>query len=152
MWLLNLDNPRNAWREFAALGIWPTGLAELPFHLMSTSPDRLPRIAYIGIGGIALLPLALFHRSARKDAVFFSVITPGMLILALWMRGEDAHLATELLIYPAQLGLAVLVGLGLDCVLDARRTAQHPAVWIPGLSFTLVSFALAYFSAPETHS
>lgn len=141
---LQLHNPWEVWRETVLVGEWPLRIRDLVYHVISATPDKSPRIGYIGMLSIALLPIAYFHRHARKDAFYFSAIAVVLVLVALWSRQEDARFALELLIFPAHFGLAVLIGLGLDHALDTRRPLRHPLVWMPGALLVTMTLLLTW--------
>ncbi len=137
-WICSLNHPlRTLWRlDFA--GFSPQHWQEAFVQLLMTQPDALPHIGYAGVISLLVLPAALFHRPARRDAFFFICLTPICFAMAgapnLVLPFGFPHKAFAA---PGLLGIAALVSLGTDRLL-IPKSPHAPATWMPGLIAVLL--------------
>ncbi len=131
-WLIQLDNPLSVLGPYDLAGIFPSKLREIPFQCLAATPDVLPRPGYLGTATLLLIPLALFQRHARLEALFFLLASALLFPAAalghsLW----GGRLPLEVLVFPAALAVAVLAALGANRLFAAGRDTLSPLVWIP---------------------
>lgn len=152
-WYRSLDVPREAFWRLHLAGETPARLRDLLSHwLMAVAtPDTLPRVAYMGIGTLILLPAAFFHRGARKDVVFFSaavlILAPAA-VFGQHIAGGDWPWAA--LFFPSSFCLAALAAVGADRLLSAGRDPRSPLVWGPVLLALAIAVVVFLVSAAPT--
>jgi len=109
-----------AWNVHVAAAA-PAQLPDLLNQFLSSTRQSLPRLAYMGIAPLPFVAAAVFHRQARRAAVFLLIVgfCTWPLIVA---RGIDFPLGLPhvAFTFPAALATAALAGLGLDRLTTGR--------------------------------
>lgn len=144
-WLSRLEAPEMLLGRIDLPGQMPSHLTELLTQMLSPAPDLTPRLGYVGIPALLLLPAACTHRVAWRSTLFFAVTVVVSFSLALSARawGVTAF-SPQTFLFPATFGLAVLTALGADRLLARHRDAQTPARWMAwGLFFIAVLLVFA---------
>ncbi|MBI4559325.1 MAG: YfhO family protein [Candidatus Hydrogenedentes bacterium] len=141
-WVITLDAPGQAlWRlDLSARA--PSKTADLVLQLLIAKPGSLPRLAYLGIATLMLLPAALFHRK-RRDMIYFSVAAAafGGLILLEPAR-VPAAFPPSAFAFPAVFAIAVLAAMGVDRLLAPRISKHDPKIWAPAGAVLAAAAAL----------
>ncbi len=142
---LHLDDPFGAIWNFNLAAEAPVSWHELLAQMLTPDASSLPRIAYMGIITLLLVPVALFHRHRRREVAFFFLVAVAGISAAL--SGPDnmplgfPHLA---LLYPVAFSLAALAALGADRLLTPRSTFRSQPVWLPASVALIMSGAMIY--------
>ena len=150
-WAWSLHEP---WRALFGAGIPGEAAAsaeELAAHLLVATPGAVPRLGYLGPLALLAIPAALFHGTARRDALFFLVAAPVLLFLGIGGFGRmPLPFSNVFFLFPAMFSLAVLATLGLDRLLVAAPYRRVGRVWLPALVTAAATAALFYVAADET--
>lgn len=145
-WLSHLEAPGIVLGRIDLPGQMPTHVTELLTQMLSPSPDLTPRLGYVGIPALLLMPAALTHRVAWRSTLFFGVTVIVAFSLALSARAWGVTtFSPQTFLFPATFGVAVLTALGADRLLARHRDAQTPARWLAWGLFLVV--ALLVFGA-----
>lgn len=149
-WLHELDRPESAGWSLMIDAHAPVSPRALAAQLMMCRSGTLPRIGYIGIGTLLLLPAAFFHWPRRREVVFFLVVA--LLLLGVYVfrwnclpMGFPSHALVYMLVFC----VATLAAIGMDRLLIRPRAPRIPAVWPPGVLVLVCSSVLFYFAAAQ---
>lgn len=144
-WVWSREQPAEALWALNLPGQVPASARELLAQLLVSTPEALPRIAYLGVAPLVLVPAALFHRSMRRDALFFATAGALLFFVALGGAGRIAlPFPQRYLLFPGMFCLSVLVSLGFNR-LSLPRSVPHPApVWVPALAVIAAAAGLFY--------
>ncbi|MBI2431906.1 MAG: YfhO family protein [Candidatus Hydrogenedentes bacterium] len=144
LWAAGRAAPGKALFHLELAGHAPATLDALLGNLLTATAGLLPRPGYMGIGTLLLLPAALFHRTARRETIYFTAA--GVLAAALAVAPMNAlpGLPREAWLFPAAFSFAVLAGLGADRLFTVTRDPRSPFVWIPVLLLLLIAGAIFY--------
>lgn len=128
----------------------PVSPRTLLAQLFMSRPGALPRLGYVGIGTLLVIPGAFFHWQRRKETSFFAGALLLLVVLYLfrWNRmpwGFPSHTC----LYMVVVCLAVLAAIATDRVLIRPRPYRIPAVWPPGLLITVCAGVLFYAAAGQ---
>lgn len=105
---------------------------ELLAQVFAPSGGMLPRLAYLGIPALALVPAALFHRHRWREVGFFLAAAAVLVAIAVLVPFRlPLGFPRVALLHPAVFGLAMLTALGADRILVPRQTFRAPSVWAP---------------------
>ena len=129
----------------------PLSTPDLFTQFLRVTPGPLPRLAYIGIGGLLLLPAALFHRPAWRAVALFAVSAPVLLLIA--YAGElrlPPYLPPEAFALAAMFALASLAAFGADRLLLPRSVAHPPSAWPPVIAVGITALALFVVAPAST--
>lgn len=149
-WWRSLDGPGAAFWQFSIAGETPARLPDLVNHwLMAVAgPDMLPRVAYLGVVTLILLPAAFFHRATRQDAWFFA--GAAAIFYVLGVSGQSllgGGWPWAALLFPAAFCMAALAAIGADRLLATGRDPRSPLVWGPVLLALAIAAVVFYVSA-----
>lgn len=128
----------------------PLDLADLFTQFLRTMQGTQPRLAYIGVGGLLLLPAALFNRPNWRAVAYFAAAAPVLLLVA--YRGAPnlpVVLPAEAFAIAAMFALASLAGLGADRLLIPRSVPHAPGLLVPLGMVTAVAL-LVFLIAPAS--
>ncbi len=142
-WLTQLESPGWVLGRVDVPGQMPAHLTELLTQMLSPAPDLTPRLGYVGVAALALMPVAFTRRGAGRTTVFFGMAIVAGLSLALSGRalGVTAF-SPQAFLFPASLGMAVLTALGADRLLARTRDVQSPKLWPPWTIFLIAVLIL----------
>lgn len=145
-WLSHLDAPGGVLGRIDVPGQMPAFLLELMTQMLSPAPDLAPRLGYVGVAALVLMPVAFTRRGALRTTLFFALMMIGGLSLALSGRalGVTAF-SPQAFLFPAILGMAVLTALGADRLLVRTRDVQSPKLWLPWTLF-LLAVVVVFFA------
>jgi sulfur carrier protein ThiS len=145
VWLHDMGWPDGLLWGTTLAGRVPRGAAELLQQAFSAKAGPLPRIGYVGITTLLLIPAAFFQRKRWRDAVFFWTAAV-VLILASLMGQESMPFGfpRPVLFLGASFCIAVLAGLGAGRLLLARRELKDKPVWLPALVVFLLAAAVFF--------
>ncbi|MCC6697642.1 MAG: YfhO family protein [Candidatus Hydrogenedentes bacterium] len=142
VWALQLDKPIEALWNFNIAAEAPVASRELLAQLLTPSAGTMPRIAYVGIIPLLLVPAALFHRHRKREVAFFLLAAAGF---ALVSNAGDMRMPFGFprlaFFYPLVFCVAVLTALGADRLLTPRSTFRARPVWLPA-SAVLIAAAV----------
>ena len=146
-WLLGRAEPLATLWGPGVPGESPDSLASLCSQILATSPGMLPRVAYMGIGALLLTPAALFHKTRKRQVVFFLGVALCLLVLVLRPGPLPGGFPDSHLFVPVALSVAMLTALGADRLLVARQPFRGPGVVLPGGATLLAVVILFLMSA-----
>lgn len=147
--LLQAENPGRLFWNFELDAQAPTNLRNLLVQFLLSKPGSLPRIAYVGIPALLLLPAAMFHRTLRTLA--FGLAASAAACLALYLSGGllPAGFPARAFAYPLIFALALLAGLGADRLMRLPSAQQGSSVRLPAVITLVWSLVLFYASASQ---
>ncbi|MDZ4858669.1 MAG: YfhO family protein, partial [Candidatus Hydrogenedentes bacterium] len=145
-WVVRLESPFDyLWAlplEFPA----PATAAELFTQVFASEPGESPRLAYLGIASLALIPAALLHRRRRRDTAFFVLAGLASVVFILFFGWRlPLHFPLPALVFPILLCAALLVSIAADRLFIPRRTFRSPTVWFP-VTLVLVACAILFYA------
>jgi len=149
-WAASLERPVSALWRLDLVGLAAQGWREMLRQLLMAKSDTLPHIGYVGISSLLAIPAVLFHKTARRDALFFLVAGPAFLFVAgACGKYLPFSFPAPAFAIPGAFCVAVLTALGLDRLLAPAREPQAPNVWAPALFVLIAAGALLYVSSAE---
>ena len=150
LWVMEYPGARDAVLRVPLAVQNPFSAPDLFTQFLRVTQGPLPRLAYIGVGGLLLLPAALFHRPARRAVAIFALAAPVLLLIA--YAGElrlPIYLPPEAFALAAMFALASLAAFGADRLLIPRSVPHPPAV-LPPVIVTVVTAAVLFLIAPAS--
>ncbi len=147
VWLYEGAGPASLLWGSDVPGQTAANLAEAVQQAFLSQPGLVPRLGYVGIPTLLLLCAGVFHRKARREALFFIVCGAGPLAGAV-MAGDILPWAfpPEVMYFPATFCAAMLAGLGCDRLLTPRLDHRSPSIWLPALVVIGLAGLVLYLS------
>ncbi|HPO13155.1 MAG TPA: YfhO family protein [Candidatus Hydrogenedentes bacterium] len=150
LWVLTLDAPLDALTRLELAGQLASRPQDLLLQFLGVSPDILPYVGYMGIAALLSLPVAVLHKTARVEMLFFFLSATACSILSvLGKMMVSSAVAYDMLMYPACFSLAVLAALGADRLFTVGRDPRSPLLWASSLIFLAGACVLFYISSAE---
>jgi len=150
LWWMTLDAPFDALTRIELAGHLATRLRDIPLQFLGTSSDILPYAGYLGIAALLALPVAVLHKSARVEMLFFfPAATACLIVSVLGKTLVNSDISFDALVFPASFSLAVLAALGLDRLFTVGRDTRSPVLWASSLIFLAGACSLFYVSSAE---
>ena len=148
VWCTLLDAPGEAVWRLDAAGVAPARLRDLLAQFLVAEPGVLPRMGYVGIATLLIVPAAFFHRAARGEAIFFAAAALILFPAAVLGRATPAaSFSPAGLLFPAVFSIAVLAALGADRSFGTGRNVRSPLTWGPPLVVLLTAVGLFYIGS-----
>ncbi|MBX7255835.1 MAG: YfhO family protein [Candidatus Hydrogenedentes bacterium] len=136
--LATADPSQTLWNMTVAAQPY-TAPGELLAQVFAPTGGMLPRLGYVGIPALALIPAALFHRHRWREVGFFfgatAVLIAVATLLPIRLPLSFPRLA---LLHPAIFGIAMLVSLGADRVLVPKQNFRAPSIFFPAVAMMAV--------------
>ncbi len=150
LWWMTLEAPFDALTRLELAGHLATRLRDIPLQFLGTSSDILPYAGYMGIAALLALPVAVLHKSARAEMLFFFPAAAACLVVSVLGKTlVSGDLSFDALVFPASFSLAVLAALGLDRLFTVGRDTRSPLLWASSLIFLAGACFLFYVSSAE---
>ena len=152
LWMRELDAPGElAWS--LPLTMRPSGtFGDLGLQTLMARRGVTPRIGYVGIGTLLMLPPVLTHWIRRRHAAYFLLAAAVFVTLHVLGAGGRTHALPHSAFayaYPAVFAVAVLAALGVDRLLVEPQGHRTPALLPPALLVLFVAAALFYVSTAQ---
>ena len=150
VWAVRLERPLEALWNFNVAAGTPVSPRELLVQLLTPSAGTLPRIAYVGIPTLLLVPAALFHRRRKREVAYF-LLAAGAFAVA--SSAGDAQMPFGFprlaFFYPLVFCVAALASLGADRLLTPRTTFRAQPMWLPASVVLVASAAMIWAFGAE---
>lgn len=135
MWARGLETPAKALWYLRVGGELPSSLREAAVQTFTARQGDLPRLCYVGMIPLILLPAAFFQRKHWRETLLFLVVgTAAWLMGAAGLKTMPAGLPREAYFGLSAFCCAVLAALGADRVLQPRRDYHSASVWPAALA------------------
>jgi hypothetical protein len=148
LWAIRSEGVADAIWNLRPAALAPVILRDLASHLLITTPSSLPRLAYIGIAALPLIPVALLHRDARRVVIFLVLTLP--VVWLLWVIGKDGmpfQFPANGFIFVATMCAALLAALGFDRLFLATERRGF-ILHAPPVLLALTGVVLLFFVVP----
>ncbi|MBN2308527.1 MAG: YfhO family protein, partial [Candidatus Hydrogenedentes bacterium] len=148
LWLSRLEEPAAVlWNLDMAVQA-PFTAGELLRQAFMCQPGMTPRLGYVGIATLVLIPAALFHREGkRRHALFFLAAAVASAAAALlpnaWIPFGFPQRA---FLYLWVFSMAALAALGADRLLVPWDNHRSRSIWVPA-SITLIAIAALFYAS-----
>ncbi len=129
-WAMTLDSPSAALWYLRSGGLLPGSFREAVVQTFSSRPGGLPRLCYVGMVPLILVPAACFQRKNWREVLLFLLVGAGA-----WMLGiagpqrVAGGLPRETFLYLVVFCVAVLTALGADRIFKPRKDYRSVQVW-----------------------
>jgi hypothetical protein len=143
VYAMRLDDPFAwIWGPRVAAPI-PGNASELFVQAIVNAAGTQPRMAYVGILPIMLVPAAIFHRHRRRDAVLYALIAAGSILVAAFFGWQPPfQFPVSALMLPVVVAVALLAAIGADRLLTPRTSFRSPSIALPVLVTLAVCAAM----------
>ena len=129
-WAMTLDSPADALWYLRSGGLLPGSFREAVVQTFSSRPGDLPRLCYVGMLPLILVPAACFQRKNWRETLVFLLAGAGAWALgAVGPQRVVAGLPREAFLYLAVFCVAVLAALGADRIFKPRKDYRSVHVW-----------------------
>ncbi len=129
-WAMTLDSPADALWYLRSGGLLPGSFREAVAQTFSSRPGDLPRLCYVGMLPLILVPAACFQRKNWRETLVFLLAGAGAWALgAVGPQRVVAGLPREAFLYLAVFCVAILAALGADRIFKPRKDYRSVHVW-----------------------
>ncbi|MCP4644965.1 MAG: YfhO family protein [bacterium] len=143
LWVARLDAPAQGLWNLGVAGHLPADAGDLMRQAFMAKAGMLPRLGYVGIATLLLIPAALFHRNGRYQVLFFLLVAA--LLVAASVVGAallPAAFPAYACLYGAAFAVSVLAAFGADRLLTPRHGHRSQSIWAPAITALVLTAAL----------
>lgn len=149
-WVVSADADPAFLLELGVEAQIPKTFREWALQTLLARPGAVPRIAYVSIAAIALLPAAIFHRTLRRTVLILAGMAATLAALLITLPQAHASLAPAVaLIYPLVFCVAALAALAIDRLLREPASLSKPGLIAPIAAVAAFAAVLFYVSAAQ---
>jgi len=150
LWARDLSAPANALFYLRTGGRLPGSFREAVVQTFTSRQSDLPRLGYVGIVPLILLPAALFQRRHWREVVLFGLAgTAAWLVGAAGLQRGQGALPREAWLCFAMFCAAVLTALGADRILKPRTGYHSARVWPVAMAVFAALAAVFYLAGSQ---